>query len=326
MAEPARKIVSSGAIPSSAPANTNASSLGGASLRVLQGGRSQVVRKDRNQPTLHPLSQLEMARQLQEGQMRDRMSMGDDTEVSDDTLKAASDSEEGGSVLDLEPRSYVNREETPAQTELNRQRKMAQVGARFGARLNAGAAMNEDIPQTEERQSPQRQPSAAERRSQSESQAQDQFSRSIQSKRQQLAIQEQRKSEERAVSSAAISVEDKAEEIRRFRQLMVKLVEISSVIMAIWVWIALNIETMNILLFRKKLPRALNSKLNAIGLNIDVDPSHPFSAMNLLIVGLTVTVNILLLLSVTMSVILMIFVFYWIIQAMDALSFLGIGF
>lgn len=332
MAEPARKISSQGANPipanvtRSAPANSNASSLRGASLRVLQGGRSRVVRENRNQPTLHPLSQLEMARQLQEGQARDRMSMSGDDEVSDDTLKSASGSEGSGSVLDLEPQSYVNREETSAQSEASRQRKMAQVGARFlhpETMMSGAENGGEQIDQGQ--RVIRRRASSVEQQGQSERKSQDQFAQAIQADQRQMVLQNQRKSEGSSVVDAVSSAEDKMQEVRRFTQLVTKILEISSVILAIWVWIALNIETLNILLFRKKLPRALNSKLNLIGLNIDVDPKHPFSGMNLVVVGLTLFVNIVLTFILIIVFALLFFIFYWMMEAMTGLSYLGIS-
>jgi hypothetical protein len=327
MVAPARKISSSPGIADTGlqkpmPANDNASSLRGASLRVLQGGQSSAVKKNRNQPTLHPLSDAQMARNLEDDQMRDRSHMEDGSAgVSDDTLKEGSTDSSEASVLDLEPQSYTNREETPEKSWAKSQRKEARAAARF---LNPDASSS--MAGSEEMSSGTGQ--RAMRGTSRRPDRQQASPSNVASRLMAMQAADAREEEDDAAATQAggmlqglTDVKDLEQEGRRLWTLMIKIFETASVLMAIWVIICLNIETLNILLIRKKAPEWINRSLNLIGLNLDVDPNHPWSPTNLLVVYLTLFIDFIFGLLIGMQICLMLFTAYWIIQAGSVLTY-----
>lgn len=326
MAAPARNNASSN--PGTTPANDNASSLRGANLRLIQGQGSKPGRANPNQPTLHPLSDMALARDLQESQTRDRMQGGNvqgNATVSDDTLKAGGDLGDGGSVLDLEPRSYTNanREKNDAEKESSRQRKLAQTGARF---LSPGAAPSAQGSQ------PNAEKPAFSRRSGgssgvggSEQANQAGYAQGFLSEQRRDMATMARMMAGEGTPQDAMEAFGKYREGMRLTQLIMKLVEVGSVVMIIWVVIALNIETLNIILFRKKASPTMNKALNLIGLNIDVDPNHVWTSMNIAVVMLTVVINMLTVLLIVVVLLLILFITYWIMQAMDVLCVWGLA-
>lgn len=320
MAEAARNAFSKQSGP--VPANDNASSIRGASLRLLENSRSTQAKKNLDRPVLHPLSQMEMARQLDEDKMRDRTNSGGDAEISDDTLKTAGDESDGSSVLDLEPQSYTSREQTESQTEALRQRKQAQTAARF-LYPESSASAGSTEPQGRILRGKNR--STIRRQSRTgEAEQQDRFAQAVQAERRREIIRGAQSEKDEMVQKAA-EAQQMVDEGKGLYRLMVKIVELESVVLALWVLVALNIETWNILIFRKSLPPSINNKLNLIGLNISVNPEHPFTKMNLVVVALTLAVDLILTLIIAMQVALFLFVVYWLLQAASLFGLLGIN-
>lgn len=317
MAEPARKI-------NTQASDRSASSLRGADLRILQGGASSPRASKSNRPVLHPVSQLQLARDLEEDKMRDRSAGTGDAQVSDDTLKSATD-EGGGSVLELEGKSYANREETSEETEVKRQRKQAQVAARFlhpdiqSESIKGSTEIpDQGLGERKMFQRGKRVPGAIE---------QDRFraqSASMMQSAQRMEVM--RRSRLGEATEGVDEARRTANEARRWWALITKILELESVILALWVFIAMNIETWNILIFRVKLPDSMNTALSRIGLNLDVDPEHPFTPINLTIVGVTLFLDIVLTLYMILQVALFLFVAYWLIYfGGSILSFFGLS-
>lgn len=276
MAEPARNLgFASGSDPFGAdvsrPANDNAVRQG-PRLRGIPGGRSDIG----------------MATRLYADRARDAF------EESQSENAETSEALSGGRVLlEQEPRSYTTmRRETPAEKEKHRQEKMTETQERL---TKAGAVSPESgkVPSDGE-----------DALSESRRKTGDQKNESPMMQRfrgLQRGIAETRR-RMRAGEEEAEAAEQTQKAVQKTRKLISHISKLLSAVTAeailplIWLIVTLNIETMNILIFRKKASTSVNSTLNLIGLDIDVDRRHVFTMGNMIIVSVTLFVDMVIVL------------------------------
>jgi hypothetical protein len=344
MAEPARTRSSSVMIDDQhrSSKKKSASSLEGASLRVLQGGMRKHGRN--NKTEIHRLSDAQLAMQLDEGRQNARrtsQSGGGFSEVSDSSLRErSSEEEDGGSVLDLgdgQGRSYTDFE-TSEGDEHKRQDEMNRTMKRFLATDTKESVKDDGIYQggsqagRYERQGSETEPLAESSRGEAQpSLTQDAMAQDMMGEQ----MMDKKEREDQKKIQTASQKHKEIEKIKRasvqFSALIEKLFGVASLWAAIPELIVLNIQMWNILLFHKKVSTAQNMALGALSLPIfDYDPEDPWSKSNLIIVGLTILLDIIIGLIVGIFIALIFFIVYWILEANSILiyiieTFLGLG-
>ena len=248
---------------------------------------------------------LQMSSQLGAAQTRDRMA-----ETSPDAAPYATDEPVFG---EFKPQKDM----TEAETERERQRVMMRTREQFTTPEEA-----EDEEESMQEEAPEEPPSEDLGRYQ----------------RFQRQTQISRRSAQMKVAQTQVAAGEamtQAEQVKRGAQTFQRLINYGVKIFSaaggavilplLWLVFTLNVETINILIFRVDLPMSVNSLLNCIGMNISVDRKKVFTVGNMTIVAITLFIDLLLFFALLPTLIfgfIMAVLVAWGIA--NALGFLGI--
>ena len=266
-----------------------------------------------------------LAMRLQSDRLQDRKlaeAAGGDTSLRDDSLQdisldyqPANDNQKV--LLELDTQSYAT-PQSAAGKEKQRQARMMQEQARFlqSDVGQPGRARAEEAPQVPASQPSVRPGSSDDARGIAPGSRYQRLRSAIAEAKQDLARSEK-------IAEESKSLEREVVRAKRLYSLFIKVVSAftaEAIFPLIWLVICLNIESWNILLFRRTLPDYINTPLNMIGLNIAVDKNNPFTPSNLLILLVTGMVNIFFFLVITLLIVLLLFIIFLITEFADVIA------